>query len=318
MTEETENARTEAAINWMVELSSGDVSERQLRAFEEWLQSDACNEAVWNRLQNGVAPFGAAAKAQLRKGALTQRFVSIQTSRRRFLRGAAGVVGAGALGLAIADRYVPLSFLGADHVTVTGQHKDVALRDGTSAIMAARTAFDVDVSDETRSLTLTEGQLHLQIAKGRSAFLVKADRFLLECEPGTFLACKREDTVTFTVLKGTGLVSTLPSPVLKAGERAVFKKNALPQQMEVDPEAEAIWTTGKLIADNKDLATVISELRPYFSGVIRLGAGVGQLRASAVLNLSEPLDSLKALALSLNLRMRTFSNYWVSIERAAA
>ncbi|MGY2051060.1 DUF4880 domain-containing protein, partial [Methylobacterium sp. JK268] len=149
----------DAAIGWMVELSSGAVTDQQRRAFERWIGADPRHEAAWLQLQEGLMPLGVAARQDLPRGALTAHLAGRRMDRRSVVAGLAAALGLGPAGALVADRFVPLGHLLADHVTRTGEQESVRLADGSEAVLGPRTALDVDYAAGRRALRLIEGEV---------------------------------------------------------------------------------------------------------------------------------------------------------------
>ena len=311
------DAYADAAVDWMVEMASGEMTDRDLRAFERWLEKDPRNEAAWLRLQESLSPLGRAGMDKLPPGALTRKLISVQVSRRRAIRGMLAVAGVGAIGLAAADRFVPLHHLLASHVTRTGERRAVSLNGGAEVLLAPRTAVDLVNGDRQASIRLLDGQLLIDGMSAEVPFGVQVGDVMLRSTRGHFAVSTRGGVTSFTGLKGGATLDAGRSYELSAGQRATFAGDQPAVFQTADAQVAAAWADGLLIAQNMSLAEIVEELRPYWSGIIRLSPKVATLQASGVLQLSEPVASLETLAASLELQVRQLSPYWIRIEPAS-
>jgi transmembrane sensor len=317
MLQRLDDERAEDAIQWMVDMASGDMSDADLRRFEAWLAADDRNEAAWIRLQEGLMPCGVAARAGLTDRGLGKRLMERQASRRRFMGGMLALVGLGATGLSIADSVLPAGALSADHLTLNGQQKRVDLADGSTVTLAPRAAIAVRYEPERRVIRLLDGEIMMSVASRPQPFHLEAGSLLLSTDSGQFVLKKRAESLSVTGIKGRGFVQADEVEVIEPSRRVIFTAGRIERQT-VDIDVAAAWTDGLLIARNQTLASIVDDLRPYFTGVIRLDDEIALVRATAVLPLRDPNASIDTLAASLGLKVRRFSNYWVSIAPGTA
>ena len=322
-TDRLEDPRAEAAIQWMVEMRSGDVSERQLRAFEAWLDADPDNETTWIRLQEGLMPCGVAARQQLARGALTRQLIERRHGRRAFLTGLVGCVAGGALAGGALDRFLPLGSILADHVTLTGQQRTVQLPDGSSLTLAARSAVDVQYETGIRRIRLVTGEMLVRAAARSTPFQADAGPMALQTQGGAFLLEHRDDAISATACEGSGTFGpsadpsrTSRNPVLAAGHQIVFASGQM-HQRRADVQAAMAWLNGLLVANDSTVASVAARLQSYFPGIIRVDPDVADVRVTGVFSLKEPDAALDALAASLDLSVTRIARYWVRIGAAS-
>lgn len=76
------DAPLEAAIDWMVVMTSGQVDEHRRNAFSHWLQSDPQHPAAWRRIENvlsaPVEQLRRAGEGNLMSTALVQQITALQ------------------------------------------------------------------------------------------------------------------------------------------------------------------------------------------------------------------------------------------------
>lgn len=315
--EQLDDPRAEAAIQWMVDMCSGEMTEHQLRSFEAWLNGDPRNEAAWIKLQEGLLPCGVASRQGLPPGALTDRLAKMSSSRRQFLTGIVGLLGAGAVGALSVDHFLPKGALTADHVTLTGQQERIWLADGSSVFLAPRAAVDIDYRPDLRSVRVIDGEVLVTAASGINPFRIDIDQVSLMTNDSVFSIRRRPGRLSITGVEGEGVFGPAPGHHIGKSERIVFANNRFERET-ADLEVDTAWTDGLLLVKNETLASVVEELRPYFVGVIRVNPGVANLRVTAVLPLEDPNTALDALASSLDLEISRISDYWVSIGSSKA
>lgn len=312
---ELDDPRAEAAVQWMVEMSSGDVTPLQQQHFEAWLGADPLNEAAWRKLCDGLTPFGVVSQRPLPPGKLARRVLQAQSTRRKILTGLAGVVGVGALGVTVTDRYLPLHGLLADHFTSTGNRKHVQLGDDSEVVLAPRTAINVAYTDTERGIQLLDGEILLRVRARQAPFTAAAGEITLTTAEGSFVLSKRGDLIAVTGIDGVAHLGQSVS--VQRNEKIVYADNRFEREA-ADADVVAAWVDGLLIARNRTVASVIEDIQPYFPGVIRVDPAIGHLRVTAVLKLAEPSVAVDTLADSLGLRVRRISPYWISIGPRSA
>ncbi|UHC19950.1 DUF4880 domain-containing protein (plasmid) [Methylobacterium currus] len=308
----------EAAINWMVELCSGAVSNRQRRAFTDWLAADPSHEEAWVRLQEGLMPCGVASRQGLPSGRLTRGLAERRTDRRSVVAGLAAMLGFGAAGAVVANRFVPLGDLLADHVTRTGEQGSIRLADGSEVVLAPRTALDVDVAQGRRGMRLVEGEVILRVAEHADPFRLEAGPLRLAAEAGSYMVERRAGALVATGLLGTGRLAfgAASDAPIGRGERVALEQGR-PQRQTVDVADATAWLDGVVVATDRPVAAIVHALRPYFAGVIRLDPAVAEIRATGVFPLRRPHEALEVLAASLDLSMTSVAHYWITIGPGA-
>jgi transmembrane sensor len=312
--DQLDDPRAEIAIGRMVEMNSGEMSERKYRSFEAWLQADPRNETVWVRLQEGLMPCGVATRHGMNRGVLTERLLKKQQNRRTFLTSLAGVVGLGTVGFSAANRFLPLNYVLADHFTLTAQQERVTLADGSEIMLAPRSAIDLRYREGLRAVHLLDGQAMVRVAARAAPFELSAGGVDLWAASGTFLVEKQDDVLSLSGIEGRAHVGRGGNADygLNRGDQLVFAGSQVRRQ-SADLEASTAWVDGLLVAKDRTVASIVDGLRPYFPGVIRVDAAAATVRATGVFSLKNPNDALDALASSLGLSVTRIARYWVEI-----
>ncbi|WP_193315662.1 FecR domain-containing protein [Janthinobacterium aquaticum] len=312
------------AAQWLVRLHEVLPGSAEQRAFEAWRASDPAHAAAWARAELVCrtlamvppalrAPAGDAAPVRQRRVAIKRLALLI----------------AGVTPLWLASRSAPWQAFRAQTRTATGEIRHLVLPDGTQLVLNTATAIDVAFDSTARLVTLHAGEVHVQTgAKPAGAdpalsppliirssngsvraigtrFTVRQDEALLS--PRTHVAVS-DGAVEITPVKAQGAAS-----VLRQGWQLSFDEHAPDPAMPLAPDADA-WRDGLLVARRTPLGQVAAQLARYRQGVVRCHPGVAQLAVDGIFQLNDTDRILQLLQMSLPVRVRLSTRYWVSIE----
>lgn len=305
----------EDAIGWMVNLNSGEATSREHAEFRRWYELHPANRAAWDRLSGSLGPLRVAADLSSPKGTLTRRIAQREMSRRRFIKtAAAGAATTGAL--VLVNRVYPLRDFLADHFTWTGQRETIALNGGGSLTLAPKTAVNVRHGEDKDCIELLSGEVFVKSVEGRSRPLDLVMRdWVLRPTSGRVALHNRDEMFSATTLDQPLDVDIANDTTkrLEAGQTLALEDGAL-SQYPADVTSEAAWADGLLIAKDRPLADVVTSIRPYFVGVIRVSSAAARIRVGGVFRLGEPRKTLTALAETLPLSVREVTPFWLSID----
>ncbi|APA68690.1 FecR family protein [Janthinobacterium sp. 1_2014MBL_MicDiv] len=311
----------DAAIGWLVELSSGEADAGQRQAFARWLAADARHAAAWQILGQAVEHSvgtvqGAGGAAAV--GQTLARAARHDKQRRQLLRGALCLAGT-AFGGAWLLRGSPfLPDWSADLHTATATRGRFALADGSVLTLDARSSADTDVSHEHRRVTLRQGQLLARVAAASSPFLLRSKHGTVKAL-GRQLMLRREahGTVALAVLgdvevrpAGAGLAR-----VLRQGQAAWFDEGRLSMLPGMAAGQATAWEQGMLVAVDQTLGDLVAALRPYRHGYIDITPQAAALRVSGNYSLDDSGATLLALAETLPVTLRQGpAGWWSGID----
>lgn len=306
----------DAAIGWLVELSSGEADEGQRQAFARWLAADARHAAAWRTLgqavEHSVGPLQAAGGAAA-VGRTLARAALHDEKRRRMLQGVLCLAGA-AVGGAWLLRGSPfLPDWSADLHTATATRGRFALADGSVLSLDARSSADTDVTQEHRHVTLRQGQLLARVAAGSSPFLLRSKHGTVTAQGGE-LMLRREARGT-VALAVRGDLAVRPagnglSRVLRQGQAARFDEGRLTLLPGMSAGRATAWERGMLVAVDEPLGDVAAALRPYRHGYIDITPAAAALRVSGNYSLDDSDATLLALAETLPIILRQGPGGW--------
>ncbi|SPU50488.1 FecR domain-containing protein [Bordetella trematum] len=325
-------ALSDQVIKWLLLLRSGQATRRDYADFMAWRDANPTHESAWQQLTHALGhsmagrlgdtyPLGYQGSPDARpaRQAVPARHGedSPRPTRRRFPAGAlalAGAAGAGAL-LAVRDFY-PLGSITADAATATGERRLYQLTDGTELLLDARSRVNLEFTPTYRRLMLLEGAVAVSSpADPNRPFLVQTaegvvrscgQRYMVRQLAHRSLVVAHEGDLDIETSGGTR--ATIPQ-----GAGARFDAARLGQVRD-DLAAEAAWENGWIHANGRPLAEVISALRPYRHGTLRISMAAGGLPVTGMYPLDNPDATLEALERDMPITIRRLTPWFVSIN----
>lgn len=317
---------TEAAIDWWVELRSGEVGPDTRLAFARWLAADERHAQAWAGLQASVGQVfdGGAApergQADWMDGLMNRAQRATLQQRRRLLQGAlalAGVgVGAGLMVSGSRAGWVPDVM--ADLRTGIGERQRFALEDGSSLLLDADSAVDVDFRAR-RWVRLRRGQLIVQVhpaGAGAPPFVVESahgqvqalgTRFLVRQDARDSLALVLEHAVELRTPAAGGAAERLDE-----GQAARFDGQRIVREAADGPASfAAAWSRGMFEALDTPLGEVVAALRHYRRGLIRVAPEAARLRVTGAFPLDDVDAALTALAETMPIEVYRHAADWL-------
>jgi transmembrane sensor len=305
-----DNPTAEEAIEWMVLFRSGEATPDDYRRFTDW-RADPGHAQAWARiegmLQRSFAPVREVdARAQGQAQAVERIVLRPEApGRRKVLRGTLALAITGVATGYLVNRFHPLLAWRSDLHTATGERQRINLPDGSTLVLNARTAVDIDYSPGRRRIRLRQGELIATVAPDPSRpFVVETEhgqaralgtRFLVRHEAGRSLALVLEHSIRVTTAAGEG--------VLQSGHAAYYNARDI-KPVAGDLSGRAAWADGMLVANDEPLADVIAALRPYRMGYIRLSPAAAQLRVLGAFPLDDTDNLLRSLAQTMPISVR--------------
>lgn len=307
----TLNEAARSAIAWEMRLRSGEVGADERAGFEAWRQASRANDEAWRALQARLQPLRALAARH--PVAARQALVHADASRRRVLvnglAGTAGMLVLGIGGLRIAHE------LGYDATfrTGIGERREVALAAGIRGLLDAGTA--VYATDEAASWRVDSGRLLVDASSAAAPFSVASPHGRLQAAGARFSLGVLDASSALVMERGQGVLQLRDGGAhpVAAGEVLGFTARAL-RRVEASVAAALAWTSDLLVASDESVADVVSVLRRYRRGLIRVSDDAARRRVSGVFSLKDPDQALRQLAESLSLRVDRYSDYVVILR----
>ena len=308
---EVPNAVIQQAIEWMVQLHSGEMTQEELAAFQRWRSLHSSHNQACAQIEEslGRMPHLAAQPAlreTLKRG----------SNRREFLRMALTIAAVASTSGWVYNRRTPLAGLFADLHTDTGERRTEHLMDGTVLTLNARTRLNLDFDETRRNIRLLSGQIYIDALPSKPPVFVTTAEGQINFNGGIVTVAAREGVTHVAALKQTAQVSTRQSTTpLLAGNGALISSQGIALH-QISSDSESAWINGFVEIDNQPLGTLIEALRSYRTGIIRLSAQAAQIRVSGIFPLDNTDFALEAVAQTLPVVVSRTTAYWVSISAA--
>ncbi|MBS7561564.1 FecR domain-containing protein [Pseudomonas sp. RC4D1] len=305
-----DKAHLQAAVDWYLILNDQQVSAAQQQAWQQWLGADAQHARAWARVQR--------LQQQLRgvpQDIALPVLSEMGIQRRQGLKVLLLMAG----GSALLGGY-RLSPYSADFATRTGQRREELLADGTRLHLNTDTRVDVAYSHEERLIFLRQGEIQVTTAADRAParplLVVTAHgriralgtRFDVRLDPAFSRVSVQQHAVEVRLNDDPQHAQRVAE-----GQSLTFGSGQM-GALRVADNAESAWVRGQMVALDWRLADFIRELGRYRPGYLGCADEVAQLRISGAFRLDDIDGVLANLPLSLPVRVRRFSRYWVRVQ----
>ncbi|MFG6206332.1 DUF4880 domain-containing protein [Pseudomonas retamae] len=295
----------EQAVHWLLEMQQGALTPRQQQAWQQWLDAHSEHRRAWEHMQRvnqrlrGVSSPLAHAALNGPKSA----------SRRQALK-LLLILGAGSAMTWGLREHTPLPSLLADYRTPLGQRRKVSL--GGDDLLQLNTASAIDVDGEQRLIRLLEGEMLLSAA---NPFAIRTAQGVLNTQGARLNVRQFADRTQIALFAGrVELALDQRAPVLLPVARQLsFTASSISEAKPLDTNSGA-WTDGMLVAAHMRLGDFLDELGRYRRGQLHCDKNVADLLISGTYPLDDSERILDLLQISLPVKVRRFTRYWVSVE----
>ena len=302
----------EQAIDWMACQRSGCFDAQQQQSFELWLAADRQHQEAWQQLQQRLqATFGHV------EGVSGRMLAKERPVRRRaFMRGALAVGAMAAGSYCLTRPGWQLAGLRYDLSTGTAQRERFALPDGSSLLLNAQSAANLDFAGRKRDIELLAGGAIVDVqANARDALRLGCRLGAASLAEGRCMMQLFADETRVWALEKGMLLTHADGTRLALTEGQGARLTALGiERIGTAANGAAAWSTGMLQAHDQTLATVIDALRPYHRGVLSLSPEVARLKISGLFSLDHSDQALTAMADVLPLRIERYLGLWTRIS----
>jgi transmembrane sensor len=267
---------TREASRWVTQLVSGEATDADAAALENWRRSDPAHEAAFVEAVRVWKGLGASGRAFIKlEGAPSWPGRRRQMTRRVMLGGGAALAAA-SVGYALVDPplglWPSLDELNADYRTATGEQRRVTLTDVTVE-MNTQTSIAVDMrgSDIDR-VKLIAGQASFVVPQqARRNLAVIAGSGRMVTNRGRFDVRSIGAAVDVTCTDGQVRVEQRgQSMVLPAGAQLRYDRDSIGESVTVDTTEATSWQQGFIVFRNIPLADAIAEVNRYRPGRVIL------------------------------------------------
>ncbi|BBP68972.1 membrane protein [Pseudomonas sp. Seg1] len=295
----------EQAVHWLMEMQQGKLSPRQHLAWQQWLEAHSEHRRAWEHIQRvnqrlrGVAsPLAHAALNGPKSG-----------SRRQALK-LLLILGAGSAVTWGMREHNPLPSLLADYRSPVGQRRKIALGAGDQLQLNTSSAADVDGAQ--RLIRLLEGEILLTASQ---SFEVRTAQGILKTRDARLNVRQFVDRTQVALFEGrVELTANGRAPMLLPVARQLsFTSAAVSDARPLDANSGA-WADGMLVAAHMRLGDFLDELGRYRRGQLNCDRKVADLLISGTYPLDDSERILDLLEISLPVKVKRFTRYWVSVE----
>ncbi|CAM3701597.1 Protein FecR [compost metagenome] len=303
----------EAAATWYVQLNAAPPSDAQLQAWQDWLGKSQAHAQAWARVEKLQRQLG-----RLPADVALPALAGVRARRRAVLKTLALLMAVGATGWAVRESTPGQAWM-AELRTGKGQRRQVRLADGSQLELNTDSAVDIRYDGQQRLLRLYSGEIMVQTARDSAArpFIVETAEGRVRALGTRFNVRSDNGLSRVSVLEHAVEVRPLDQPLLmlrlETGQSVSFDRTQIAAASTALPGTGA-WTQGMLTVIEWRLGDFISELRRYRPGVLRCAESIADLRLSGAFRIDDTDTVLENLGVSLPVRVRYMTRYWVSIE----
>lgn len=312
------------AVEWLVELQSGNVTEKTRSALQHWLMQHDDHLRAWRHIESVNAsmkelssPFPTAvARAALSAPRSAKRREAIKTLSVLFFVGSTVYVG---------KEQLPWQAWSADERTAVGERRTLTLSDGTQIALNTDSAINVTFTDKERRVHLLRGEIMVTTGKDGHViprpFLVQTAEGELQPIGTRFVVRQQDQESRLDVYEGAVEIrprdGTGTQRVIHAGERTQFTRDAIADSVILSDD-DGAWTEGMLIVSGMRLQDFLMEVSRHRRGRMTCDPAIADLRVSGTYPLNDTDLILSALRKTLPVDIHFLTRYWVTVKPTRA
>ncbi len=309
------------AIAWFTRMQ-GNPSHIEREDFDAWLNADKMHQQIyseiamlWSSAKSSGLPVNPA-DAALLEGRL-------QAVRYRHKLTKAGAVVAGCLVMLLSGSWIwlekphLLQDIRADYVSARGEQKTLELPDGSTVLLGADTAVDVEISDLERRVQILRGTAFFSVQPSDIPFIVGASNGEATVLGTAFDVSIAEKNVTVTLEHGSLQVRAdgkNEAVILKPGEEVSYNAEGIGQVQKVNLDEAMAWHEKRYVFTNARLADVINYIGRYRDGrIVVIGSDLAEQRISGSFALENTDAALASVQSIVGFNITRLSNRIVII-----
>ncbi|MCH2039016.1 MAG: FecR domain-containing protein [Saccharospirillaceae bacterium] len=320
------------AVEYMVEVQTGDNPEAVLRQVADWCQQHPDNAQAWRHIQQTNNQFSNL--SQLGGQSLIQDVIlqDNTVSRRDSVKALTLLLFCGS-GSWLAAEQLPWRIWKADHRTAVGEQKTLTFA-GHKVTLNTDSAVNLKQSGQSAAVHLVDGEILLSAGQAPAASTeLNITAEALNCSirgyEAEFSLYQHNRQCRLSVLAGrveifipsqsgsSTAVSGAPQllTAAEAGEQLILKGSQLLNRSEVESNALA-WRRGMLVVSSMRLEDFLAEVSRYRRGTLRCAAQIADLKVSGSYPLENTDRILSALENVLPVKMQYMTRYFVTAQPA--
>lgn len=313
----TDEARHEAAVDWLQRLDDPKLNETEIQAWLEWFGASEQNRQAFEEVQllyRRLRGMPTEYREEIRRRTGPRRPArDARAPRRRAVWAlAAGLAGAAvALGTWWAVRSVPAEGV---YAAPPRQHRDVRLADGSVLVLGADSVATVQLRATQRLVSVQRGEAYFEVQHdAQRPFVVQIGDVRVTAVGTSFNVLRESERVTVTVTEGVvevmrvgkagggsgaGTRPSVAEPIRVAiGQRAILPVAPSSHTVAAPGDLRApVWREGRVEFVNAPLSEVLAVVNAYAPATLLIGdPRVADLTYSGTIlreHLDEWIDSL--------------------------
>jgi transmembrane sensor len=274
MDDKSNLTRYREAAEWLLRLNEADAPEAHIEQWLRWCQSDPENLVAFEKLQQDwqdTAGFRGSPELLAISPANSSNSMKISSFATRRTRRTLSWAAAACLILALPLAYMFVATGPIHEVLVATQQEPATLPDGSSLLLSAKAAAEVDFSGVTRHVVLRpDSEAFIKVHHDQERpFTVRAGALTVTAVGTAFDVRRQENRVTVTVEEGI-IVAAAAGPEgpmqwrVGAGYQVKYSEDLKTAVVSrVDTASALRWRDGELAYDDASLETVISDINHY-------------------------------------------------------
>ncbi len=314
---------SQEATEWLIEMQEAPDDPALRARFAVWLAASPAHRVAWEETARAYDLIGPAAANDARpfrsflavpespgNATVPSRHMAgaadrLHQRRRRLTRRTVAGFAATVIAVCLVFLFLPNLSLRwyADYATAAGEQRIVNLADGSTVELGPDSAMDVAYAGNERRVRLLAGRAYFEVTHDATRPFEVEAHGLQVTDLGTgFDVRLAPDGAAVAVAHGAVQVDYADaapplSRRLHTGEWMRIGWSGQAAQGIEPPSQVAAWRHGRIIANDRPVAEVVNEIRPYFSGwIVLANAGLGRHRVTGVYDLHHPVAALHALA----------------------
>ncbi|MGA4632430.1 FecR domain-containing protein [Pseudomonas solani] len=308
-------AVAEQAVRWLIEMQDGPLNPAQQLAWQQWHDAHGEHQRAWQHILR------ASQRMRGLSSPLAHATLNAPTSagRRQALK-LLLILGAGSAATWAVRERDALAPMLADYRSRVGERRTLRLDDGSRLQLNTRSAVDVRFDREQRLVHLLEGEIMLTGAAASLPLRVRTAQGEVSLQAARVNLRQFERHTQLAVFDGVATlnpVNHMGAPLqLGPAQQLDFSADGWRPPVALDARSGA-WSDGMLVAAHTRLADFLDELGRYRRGHLGCDAAVADLLVSGSYPLDDSERILELLEITLPVRVRRFTRYWVSLEARA-
>jgi transmembrane sensor len=276
------------------------------RQIDAWRSQSAAHHAAWQQAEKLFLVAGPNSNPP------AAAFASKFQSRRWILGGVAAAAAAVAAVPFVSEQAK------ADYATGTGEVRNIAFPDGSSAVLAPVSAIAVHFTGSERAVDLLAGASFFQVATAPTPLMVRCLGLSISSADGIFELSRDSSTWNVAVSGGTVLVDAplkgrLERTQVLAGEWvSIDEDDAAIERGTRSKDQVAAWREKLVIAERETIPTVVAKIARWLPEVVTVAPGFGQRRVSGIFNLDDPRAALNTVVAPFGGKVRQITP-WLTV-----